>query len=656
MCGIAGFIGPDLAPERFVDLLTGMLRRIGHRGPDGLGYMVTDSLALGATRLAIIDIAQGDQPLGHRSGDDWLVYNGEVYNYLELRQELEAEGVVFETQSDTEVVLEALRAWGIDALARFNGSFALAFHDRRTERTILARDRYGKRPLFITRHLGGLFFASEMKAFLDVPGFRFEQDPDQLRSIVAQWTPLPQQTGFVGIENLPMGSAMVVENGETRITRYDRMSFTALDAPEDEGAARERIRAALTDSVNLRLRSDVEVGVYLSGGIDSAIVAQLGGALSAHQLSTFSVAFDDKTFDESPEQLDVANLLGTRHEIVQISDRDIVDNLPDAVFHAEIPAFRSAFVPMYLLARRTREAGIKVILSGEGADEAFLGYDLFKEVLLRGAWNDLDETQIKARLAGLYPHLPHYGESAMAPMLGLYAQFAEEKMPGLFSHELRFQNGRFATRLVPGEGDPFKALYALTADEPGYANMSPMAKAQWLEYQTLLHGYLLSTQGERMSMAHGVENRCPFLDQGVIDIARAVNLKFDDGFTEKRLLRETFREVLPASVVNKRKFPYRAPDSAAFAACKPDYLDMLLSETELRKMPFLDGRFARRLADKLMRQTTRETSPKEDQAFIFLLSIALIDRLFVRREGVEAAPRTPITPPLMAAVDLRTAA
>lgn len=656
MCGIVGFLEPALAPDGRPDALLGMLRSIGHRGPDGLGWFLDDGCGLGATRLAIIDIESGTQPMSDPSGRWWLAYNGEVYNYLELRAELEAAGRVFRTRSDTEVVLQAWLHWGPDCLPRFDGGFAFALYDRVERRLVLARDRYGKRPLYYLEQGGGLWFASEMKAFFQVPGFAFEQDPAQLASILATWTPLPDQSGFKDVRSLPTASWLQRTDGRSEIRAYEPLGFDSDLSVASEAEALELIRSRLRDSVALRLRSDVEVGVYLSGGIDSAIVALLAGEVTRHPLSTFSVTFEDAAYDESAEQQELAEFLGTRHQAQPIGHAELAAACPEAVFHAEVPAFRSAFIPMFLLSRRTREAGIKVVLSGEGADEAFLGYDLFKETLLRRQWNSLDESVRRERLGRLYPHLKHYGPQDLAALAGLYQQFSEERMPGLFSHELRFQNGRFSTRLLARDGrpdDPFAALAGLAAAEPGFAAMSDVRKAQWLEYRTLLAGYLLSTQGERMSLAHGVENRCPFLDPAVIEAASATNLRFDDGFEEKRLLRRAFADRLPASIVNKRKFPYRAPDAAAFAATRPDYLEALLSEAELGKLPFLDAGFARRLTAKVMTRPAAEISTKEDQTFLFLLSIALLNRFFVGREGERAALSTRVEPPQVRAVDLR---
>lgn len=649
MCGIAGLIDVKQGTQELPKTIQGMLGMIGHRGPDGLGYVVGDDWAIGTARLAIIDIEAGTQPISDASGRYWLAYNGEIYNYRELRQELEIGGAVFQTHCDTEVLLAAWMAWGERCLARLNGCFAFALYDRRDKRLILARDRFGKRPLFYAEHEGCLLFASEMKAFLRVPGFSFRQDPEQLAAIYGQWTPLPHQSGFQDIHALGMGEWLSVEQGKQGRHVYAPLSFASHPAPTSREEAETAIRQSLRASVELRLRSDVEVGVYLSGGIDSAIVAHLTRDIMGTPPATFSVTFADPGLDESAEQQVLAAHLGTRHRALPISHADIAAACPQAVFHAEVPAFRSAFIPMFLLSALTRECGIKVILSGEGADEAFLGYDLFKETLLRNRWNQLDEETRRRRLSSLYPHLDHYGPQDIAALTGLYQQFSTETMTGLFSHEMRFQNGRFSSRLIRGAKDPFAAITALISDHPEMDGMTPVQRAQWLEYKTLLPGYLLSTQGDRACLAHGVENRCPFLDPAVVDLASATNLRFDDGFNEKLLLRQAFADRLPASVVNKRKFPYRAPDSAAFAEARPGYLELVLSQAELAKLPFLDAGFACRLAGKVLNKPANEISTKENQTFLFLLSTVLLNRQFVERQDIPMAP----PPPLVRAVDLR---
>ncbi|MFF9077378.1 asparagine synthase (glutamine-hydrolyzing) [Streptomyces sp. NPDC014872] len=646
MCGIAGFVSPSLDAGAAPEVITSMLSLIHHRGPDEAGYYLGDGMAMGTVRLAIIDISHGAQPMADPGERYWICFNGELYNYVELREELRGLGHRFRTRSDTEVFLRAWMQWGPGCLPRCNGAFAVAIRDAVSGDLFLARDRFGKRPLFYAdRTCGGgdrdgaFLFASEMKAFRAFPGFRFELDPAELASTFAAWTPLPDRSPFQGIRQLPMGSWMVVGGGRTSLHHYEEL---ALETPPFTGTARDAehfVRETLRQSVEMRLRSDVEVGVYLSGGLDSSIVTKLTTDLSSHEVRTFSVQFEEAAFDESGSQQVVASHLRTLHSSITVSGADIARTFPSAVYHAEVPAFRTAFVPMYLLARHVRDAGIRVVLTGEGADEAFLGYSLFRETLVRAEWNELSDAERMKRIGNLHPELSHFGPANRARLAGLFEQFSVERLPGLFSHELRYQNGRFAARLLKRREDPFADLLALTGTTPGYAALSAVQKAQWLEYKTLLPGYLLSTQGERMSLAHGVENRCPFLDPAVVRAAASVNLRFDDGFEEKAILKRAFHGELPESSLKRRKQPYRAPGASVFKEQRPDYLDLILSDAELAKIDCVDPVFARRLVTKIMTTPDRRISTKEDQAFLYLLSTAVLDHRFVRgREGHRSAP------------------
>lgn len=636
MCGIAGFYKPSRYINDYSITIKNMLSLIQHRGSDEAGYYVDNNAAMGTTRLSIIDIQNATQPLSDQSKRYWICYNGELYNYKELKNELQQEGIAFYTNSDTEVVLQAWIYWKEKCLRKFNGAFAFAIYDTQEVILFLARDRYGERPLFYSEQNGEFIFASEMKAFLGYDGFSFDWDEQQLTSILALWTPLPKQTGFKNIKQLPMGEYLIVNGERSNLIRssYTKLNFETTSFVQTESDAIEQTRALLLESVKLRLRSDVEVGVYLSGGLDSSIITQLASEVSTQPVQTFSVEFEDKEFDESDDQKLIAKHFGTKHSSITITSKDISENFPIALFHAETPTFRTAFVPMFLLSKKVQDEGIKVVLSGEGADETFLGYDLFKETLLRISWNKISNQERKDKLAKMYPHLNHFNSANRAYLMGLYQQFSEEKMPGLFSHEMRFQNGCFSTRLLKNHDNLFKEIYKLTEEEICYTKLSPIQKAQWLEFKTLLPGYLLSTQGDRMSLAHGVENRCPFLDPSIVNFSSSVNLKFDDGFNEKYLLKKAFQKKLPKRIVEKSKYPYRAPDSSAFIQIRPDYLDLLCSDAELKNLRVLDMNFTKQFVQKIFSTPLHQISTKENQTFIFLLSLALLNNFFIKKEGV----------------------
>jgi asparagine synthase (glutamine-hydrolysing) len=653
MCGIAGVYNDSFTVEAYPRRIKEMLSLIHHRGPDEVGYYIDDHIAFGTTRLSIIDMLAGNQPLSDRAQRYWICYNGELYNYKELREELQEKCRCFATLSDTEVILQSWMHWGDECFDRFNGAFAFAIYDRLEDTLVLARDRFGKRPLYYFAQSGTLVFASEMKAFLGYEPFTFAIDPHALTSILGVWTPLPYQSGFRHIQQLPMGEYLLVRGEQITRKRYASLSFDTPPFGKSEADAIECIRTALSESVRLRLRSDVEVGVYLSGGLDSSIVTALTTQISSYPVQTFSVEFEDKSYDESIDQRVLAEALGTKHSALTISETDIVEHFPQAIYHAEVPAFRTAFVPMFLLSKSVHAAGIKVVLSGEGADEVFLGYDLFKDTLLQSTWNTINNEERRAKLAQMYPYLEHFNSARQNHLLGLYQQFSVERMPGLLSHEMRFQNGRFSARLLQTQFDPFEEILAYTQADEHFATLSPVQKAQWLEFKTLLAGYLLSTQGERMSLAHAVENRCPFLDPHVVALASAVNLQFDDGFNEKYLLRKAFQDCLPNSIVTKHKFPYRAPDSASFVKHHPDYLEALLSESELKSTDILDTKFAQALTKKIFSTPPERVSTKENQTFIFLLSIALLHNYFVKRNAPRENTRSSIDKILVKAIDMR---
>jgi len=662
MCGITGFY-QVIKPIDEVAVIKDMLSMIEHRGPDQAGFYANKQVAIGTMRLSIIDVAAGTQPVSDPSGRFWLSYNGELYNYVELRAELRALGHTFVTQSDTEVVLHSLMEWGEAALSRFNGAFAFALFDAHTQGMLLARDRFGKRPLFYTSAIpgepsSGLLFGSEMKCFLAFPDFPFSFDSEALSAILAHWTPLPDQTCFNGIKQLPPGCVMRLAKGrEAVIAPYYQLDFREPSFKGTQADAEQAIRTEIEQAVKLRLRSDVPMGVYLSGGVDSSILTSIASqAIEQKPLRTFSVEFEDADFDESADQAVVSDLFGTDHYKLNINGRDIADNFSMAVFHGETPLFRTAPVPMYMLSKHVRDAGIKAILSGEGADEVFLGYNIFKETLLRSQWHDLDNEQRKQRIAKLYPYLKSFSEENYTHYLGLYNRYAEEQLAGLFSHEIRFQNGRFANRLLRQQHQPFALLQQALADSPIFPHLDLLQKAQWLEFNTLLNGYLLSSQGERMGLAHGVENRCPFLDINVQRLASSLNLQFDDGTTEKYLLRQAYQGRLPSRIIDKAKTPYRAPDSAPFVTHQSEFLSHILGTNTLESMEVIDQKFAKALINKIVkrhREGEQDVTVRDNQAFVYLMSIIELNKWFVKGEGKTYIDASKVERLLVTGVDAR---
>jgi asparagine synthase (glutamine-hydrolysing) len=486
-----------------------------------------------------------------------------------------------------------------------------------------------------------------MKAFIAYPGAQFRWDPAQLSSLVTIWTPLPASTPFVGIHQVPPGAVVQTGRDGTVVTMavVTDLGGEGFDGSVEEAEA--ATRDVLAESVRLRLRGDVEVGVYLSGGLDSAIVTLLAAQQGLQSVQTFSVTFADDRYDESDDQQRLSALLHTRHTALRVGTGELRVAFPAAVLAAEVPVFRTAFVPMFLLSQLVRDQGIEVVLTGEGADEGFLGYDLFKEALLRDRWGELDEEVRREVLAHLYQDQPDFRPDRPSALVGALLAHRQGDDPDLFSHQLRFTNGRFAQRLLNEPGDGLAALRRWIADHrTEFDRLDLTRRAQWLEIATLLTGYLLSSQGDRMSFAHGVENRCPFLDPAVMALAARLptHWRLEGLVREKAILRRAFAGRLPAWLLEKPKRPYVAPDAAVVAGSfARSCLDSYLAPEELARIDGVNAVFARALAERLAARSTAAISPRESQAFLLLVSLVILDRYFVRRGASRPAPQGTLT-------------
>ena len=658
MCGIAGVL--DLSGSRSRaserrDELRRMASLIAHRGPDEWGYFIDEQVAMTTVRLSVKDLEHGQQPMTDPSQRYWIVYNGEIYNDRELRHDLEQRGHRFQTRCDTEVALRAFIEWGDAAPERFDGGFALVVYDRRERTATLMRDRFGKRPLFVCQHGRSMLFASEVKAMLARQDLALRWDVRGLAGVFAKWAPCDDEAPFEGIRQLPPGTVLHVCPSGTSERTYARFPHAATTTPATFDAAQEQARALLEESVRLRLRSDVEVGVLLSGGLDSTAVAQMVRAERPGRVHAFSVTFRDARFDESQAQRRVVEAFGLTHTTIEIDGADIANSFAAALWHAEVPQFRTAFVPMYQLASLVRRQGIKVVLSGEGADEVFLGYDIFKEARLRAEWATLSPADRTARLRRMYAYLPHFNEGNTRFLEAVFGRAGARLPARLQSHALRFENARLALRLLRTDDDGLMVLGRELDRVEGFASLSSVRKAQWIEFHTLLQGYLLSSQSDRMLFAHGVEPRCPFLSPRLVDYLATLPETYllSPADEEKRLLKQMFRNDVPAAVLQRPKQPYLAPDASSFLQADdrgrfPDWVEDLLDERALRRIEPVSVEHAMGLVRKVRTTAPANISPREDQAFVLLLSLALLDRQFIRR--VDAPPRRE-PPPLVVGAD-----
>ena len=407
MCGIAGFLNLDGRPADRL-LLERMIRMIDYRGPDGTGAFTDGAIALAHNRLSIIDIAGGHQPMQSDEGALWITFNGEIFNFIELREELIKKGRRFCSRSDTEVILHLYLEYGPECVRHMNGQWSFAIWDGRSKTLFLSRDRVGVRPLFYTTAGNSFIFGSELKAVLAHPAVDRNLDPQALRQVFTYWFPLAPSTPFQDVHELPPGHSIILADGKLEIRRYWQLDFSRADeARVDSVKGEERYEdefcSLLLDATRIRLRADVPVGAYLSGGLDSSVVTALAQKFVGSKLCTFSVAFDDPSLDETSFQQEVVRSLDTQHQSIRCSADDISEVFPEVIWHSERPVLRTAPAPLFLLSRLVRDSGFKVVLTGEGADEFLGGYDIYKEAKIRAFWAAQPDSKRRPRYSAQRP-------------------------------------------------------------------------------------------------------------------------------------------------------------------------------------------------------------------------------------------------------------
>ena len=624
-----------------------MARALRHRGPDEHGYYRDLACGLAHARLSIIDLAGGQQPMLDPDDELVITYNGEIFNYVELREELRGLGHRFRTHSDTEVVLQAYRAWGLGALDRLNGQFAFAIWDRRSRELVVARDRLGVRPLYLAEHAGRLWFASEVKAlFAGEPAMPRALDPAGLGETFTFWSIVPPQSVFRGVEELRPGHARIYRATGVEDHAYWRPHYPIGEAGAFRGSladATHALREALERATALRvLRADVPVGCYLSGGLDSSVVAALAQRAAPGRLETFSLRFADAEYDETAYQRLMVERLGSRHHEVMVSRADIAGSFADVIRHIERPVLRTAPAPLYLLARLVRDTGIKVVLTGEGADEMLAGYDLFREARVRRFWaREPGSTRRPALLDKLYPYLARGPIRARAMAREFFGRDLDRAHAPEFAHLPRWRSAQALHRLFSAEtrraiadtGDPIARLLATLPDElPAW---DPLARDQYLEIRTLLSGYLLAAQGDRVAMAASVEGRFPFLDRDVVELAQALPADYKlRVLDEKHVLKRVAADLVPAEIVRRPKQPYRAPDALAFTGsgedAPPAWVEDELSERAVAGAGVFEPRAVAALWQKCRAARDHgQLSNTDNMALVGVLSTQLLHRTLV---------------------------
>lgn len=639
MCGIAGILNlkENIKSSNEYSTIRDMIAVLRHRGPDESGFYIDERIALGHARLSIIDLKGGRQPIHNEDKTLLIIFNGEIFNYVELRNFLSSKGHDFYTKSDTEVIIHLYEEYGTDCLKYLNGQFAFAIWDRVNKTLFVARDRVGIRPLFYTIAEGSLIFASEIKALFMHKKVKREIDPISLDQIFTFWVTIPPRTAFKDICELPAGYYMLLQEEKHIIEKYWDLNFINDNQLKKETDYAEELKELLIDSTRLQLRADVPVGAYLSGGIDSSVITTIIKKYTDTPLRSFSVTFDDGQYDESEYQKEVISFLNTEHSDIKCTYTDIGKVFPQVIWHTEKPVLRAAPAPLYLLSKLVRESGYKVVLTGEGSDEILAGYDIFKETKVRRFIERYPNSKFRPLiLKKLYPYLVN------SPVR--YLQYAEAFFnvntngypPHFYSHIPRWVTTEktkvFFSSELREELKDYRNIDELTnfLNDIDLSHFDDLSKAQYLEAKTLLPGYILSSQGDRVAMAHSVEGRFPFLDHRVIEFCCKLPSHVRmNVLKEKYILKESMKDLIPSSIIKRAKQPYMAPDSNSFFKGKHlDYIDEILSERYLKESGFFDVRAVSLLRKKAIQSPI--LGFKDNMAVVGIISTLLLYEMFIK--------------------------
>jgi asparagine synthase (glutamine-hydrolysing) len=584
MCGIAGFVESagtvsPFAPDESRALVHRMCDVIRHRGPDDEGVWVDEGIALGMRRLSIIDLSTGHQPIHNEDRTVWIVFNGEIYNFPELRRELEAAGHRFYTSTDTEAIVHAYEQWGTGAIAKLRGMFGLAIWDARTRSLLVARDRVGIKPLYYATSNGRLYFGSELKSLLEAPDLPRDVDLDALDHYLSfLYTPRDGSI-FRSVRKLPPGHLLTWQDGRLAVEQYWQMP-AAESFRGSEADAVHQLRAVLADAVRCHLLSDVPLGAFLSGGIDSSLVVGLMAEASGARVKTFSIGFDEPAFDELEHARRVAAHFGTDHHEFVVKP-DAISILDRLVSHFDEPFAASSAIPTWYVSEMARRH-VTVVLSGDGGDELFGGYDRYvphPRVVAFDRYSPRALRRVAAIAAAQLPHgargknfLRHVGRDDQGRYHDPNRFFGADEKPALLTSDVR--------RRLAGP-DPETRLarhFERFADLPWPSQMMRFDAETYLPEDVL-------TKVDRMSMAHSIESRVPLLDNDVIAFAAALpaSLKIKNG-RRKHVLKEVAATLLPREILDRRKQGFGVPLGTWFRGnLRELFADTLLSPASLQR-------------------------------------------------------------------------
>ena len=607
MCGIVGFI--DTHPDR--ELLVRMTAKLVHRGPDSDGYFVDQCVALGFRRLSIIDLESGDQPIYNEDGSVVLLCNGEIFNYLELKKLLLEKGHRFRTNSDVEVLLHLYEDHGVDFLDKINGQFAFVIYDRKHRRLFLARDHFGINPLYYSIVNGVFIFASEIKAILEHPQAPREVDLTGLDQTLSFPGLVSPRTMFKGINSLKSGHYILVENGEVSVREYWDLDYPPLGAGSNGKSENEyvdELKELLTRSVRYRLQSDVPVGFYLSGGLDSSLIGALINQVAPNtRRHSFSIGFTDADISETKHQRLMAQFTRSIHNEIIFDWSEIVERLSQMIYHCECPVRESYNTCSMALSAAAKNAGVKVILTGEGADELFAGYvgyrfDSFRDRESKSY--DLEtalEDELRERLWGDRDFF--YEKDHLA---------VREVKQTLYSARVNEQYAEF---------DCFKQGLI---NKERLRGRHPLHQRSYLDFRLRLSDHLLSDHGDRMALANSVEGRYPFLDIDLVEFSTRIppGLKLHN-YIEKYILKRVAGDLLPREIVRREKFGFHAPGSSYLLQHGIDWINDMVSHDRIKRQGYFNPDVIDRLRAEYTQSGFKLNLPFEDDLLIIVLTFGI---------------------------------
>lgn len=632
MCGIAGLMTGNKIEY---SILQDMVDSIKYRGPDDNGFYVDDCIGLGHARLSIMDPQNGKQPADSEDESVIVVFNGEIYNFQSLKKNLLDKGHCLKNNSDTAILPHMYEEYGSYMFKMLNGQFAIAIWDKNKKRLILARDRFGEKPLYYF-HKGKTFcFASEAKSILKSGLINAEISPVALKQIFTYWTTLGDRSIFEEIYQVPPGNYLVLEDCKTVIKSYWSCTYSKDTDIKYMGKDDliDELENKMVSSVKNRMISDVPISFYLSGGLDSSLITCIAAKISNKSLNTFSIAFDDDNFDESKYQDFISLYLGTKHKKVMFSRKQIPSIIKDVIYHTEVPLMRSGAFPMYVLANLVKSNDIKVVLSGEGSDELFGGYDIFREVKIREFCSKNPDSKFRAALYKRVNNFIPGMSSRSVNGLSLYYNSTDSKS-AFSSHLSRWKLGSYSQQFfMPEYREEMKNcsdIESLANFIPdGFFEWTPVQRAQFLEVITMFSNYLLSSQGDRVSMAAGVECRYPFLDYEIAEFAAALPDKMKImGLNEKYIIKKLAEKYVPDIIIKRQKFPYRAPIDI-HELIKDEYVRHIISTSSLKQF----GIFNPYAVEKFISSALLKESPYERDCMLFMgiLTTQILCEQFIKQ-------------------------